>query len=82
MNDSLFIVKGSGAFPLEMLRIGRCHPDGEKDVDNLFNNSGNRTIRLRGHLPNESLWKSYGWSVISGYPSQKDDYSIYHTWPC
>ena len=82
MIDSIFIVKGSGPFPFAMLQIGKCHPACEKDVDNLFNYSGTRIVKLRGQLPNDSLWKSHGWSVISGLYAEKDDYNVYHTWPC
>jgi hypothetical protein len=82
MIDSLFTVKGSGPFPFVMLQRGKCHPNSEKDVDNLFNYSGTRTIKLRGQLPNDNLWKAHGWSVISRPAIYKDDYNIYHTWPC
>jgi len=82
MNDSLFSVRGSGSFPFIMLQKGRCHPVSEKDVDNLFNYSGQRTISLRGQLPSDDLWKVYGWSIILRPPIYKDDCSYYHTWPC
>ena len=82
MNDYLFSVKGSGSFPFIMLQRDQCHPVDEKDVDNLFNSSGTRTVRLRGQLPNNDVWRVYGWSVISRPAVYKDDYNVYHTWPC
>ena len=82
MSNLSFTVKGSGPFPFTMLQRDRCHPISEKDVDNLFNYSGTRTIHLRGQSPSDNLWKTHGWSVIMRPAMYKDDYNVYHTWPC
>ena len=82
MNNLRFTVKGSGPFPFIMLQMGECHPVDEKDVDNLFNYSGTRTINLRGQNPSDNLWRTHGWSVIMSPAMYEDDYNIYHTWPC
>ncbi len=82
MRDSLFVVIGSGDFPVDMLHTARCYPAEREDVNILFNYSNRRTISLRGPIPNESLWTSKGWTVISREADTSENYNLYHTWPC
>jgi hypothetical protein len=82
ISEVLFSVSGSGAFPFTLLQRGRCYPVDEKDVDSLFNYSSQRTVNLCGQDPNDTLWKTFGWTIIIRPPSYEDDYNEYHTWPC
>tara|TARA_B100000287_G_scaffold402478_1_gene423413 strand:- start:931 stop:1179 length:249 start_codon:yes stop_codon:yes gene_type:complete len=82
MRDSLFTVIGTGAFPLDMLQKARCYPAEEEDVNTLFNYKDKRTINFRGPIPNETIWRARGWTVISRERVYQDDYNQYHTWPC
>ena len=85
-NGYCFEAVGRGAFPYELLANQRCFPESSEDAINAFEyNETYRSIRLKSAVaPNNNLWKSYGWTirVISGYIPAKEDYNIYHTWPC
>jgi|3_EtaG_2_1085321.scaffolds.fasta_scaffold499722_1 hypothetical protein len=81
-----FEVKGSGQFPYALLAEQVCFPKSNKDAKNAFENTySSRTISLQSsRVPSVNLWKSYGWSVggvLSSY-IEKEDYNLYHTWPC
>jgi len=88
MNGNIyyFEVNGHGAFPHELLANQSCFPESKEDAVSAFEHSGSyRTVKLKGmYSPNKNLWRSYGWTVrlISGLSSDKEDYNIYHTWPC
>lgn len=68
-----FIVEGSGAFPVDMLRRDRCFPATEADanaIDLCRFDSLPRSIVLhrpeggRWWMPNYGRWQSYGWRVV------------------
>jgi len=88
MNGSLytFEVRGSGTFPYRLLSEQVCFPKSKNDAENAFENTGsNRRINLQSsNIPSASLWRSYGWNIVGvvSHYIDKEDYSLYHTWPC
>ena len=88
MNGEIYTFEAAGRanFPYELLANERCFPASKEDAANAFEYSNTlRIISLKSHkLPNKDLWRSYGWNV-RGLPDAlfaKEDYTIYHTWPC
>jgi hypothetical protein len=68
-----FTVKGHGHFPVDMLRYDGCYPRTTEDAINLVHpHSPDSNIevtlisvnKLRGWLPTEARWQSFGWSVV------------------
>lgn len=65
----VFVVRGKGPFPFDMLRYDSCWPvDGAiffgfgMPGDPYY---GERSIELRSHtMPTEDRWASFGWNVI------------------
>jgi len=67
-----FTVRGSGAFPLDMLRRDECYPAGEIDVHNMVvdvhgqaSDESERSVSLirRGMMPSPERWASFGGRV-------------------
>jgi hypothetical protein len=61
-----FKVKGSGYFPLDMLRYDSCWPADSSSVYNLhgLSDEGIRILTLRTyHKPTDARWLSFGWAV-------------------
>lgn len=65
-----FSVKGSGPFPLDMLRYDRCFPSGFADVKHLGETTWRREVRLVSFsaeakaMIHEDRWRSFGWEVV------------------
>tara|TARA_Y100000310_G_C20345698_1_gene651916 strand:+ start:352 stop:618 length:267 start_codon:yes stop_codon:yes gene_type:complete len=81
-----FEVTGSGVFPCRLLSEQFCFPKSNDDAANAFENAGShRRINLQSsRIPNAKLWRSYGWSIVGviNHCMAKEDYNLYHTWPC
>lgn len=69
-----FIVRGSGAFPVDMLRYDTCYPATETDSSRIIDShrarsTGEREIRLRGPVsinhPTPGRWSSFGWTLVA-----------------
>jgi hypothetical protein len=59
-----FVVEGSGAFPVDMLRYDRCTPCDAEDVDWCFAVEGKRSaMMVSTQHPTVERWNSFGWSV-------------------
>ena len=65
-----FQVKGSGYFPVDMLRYDTCWPSTSDDAANLTINHRDdlmlvRQIELNGiRIPTVDRWLSFGWKVL------------------
>ena len=71
-----FIVRGKGAFPLDMLRYDKCYPlkesfsrdfrDGRTDtvIDVLLRVDMDRSLT-------PDRWKSFGWEIVEAYKLNK-----------
>jgi len=66
----IVIVRGDGAFPLDMLRYDNCVPSTQEDVIKLTDD-GRRLIQLgmfaqslAGLRPTKERWESFGWEVV------------------
>ncbi len=72
-----FIVRGWGAFPLDMLRYDSCWPKGPRDVEAMMDSElvrDEKNARLERNVeltsespysPNEKRWASFSWPVIA-----------------
>jgi len=60
-----YTVRGSGTFPIDMLRYDAAYPAGRETVDGLApSNYAKRKVRLISyHPPTADRWKSFGWTV-------------------
>ena len=77
-----FEVKGSGEFPIELLATARCYPIDRANA-NSIHDTERRVIQLSSNISqNQMVWFFKGWKIISGVILEKDDYNVYHTWPC
>ena len=77
-----FEVEGTGQFPVELLSEARCYPVDNKNA-NSINGTDRRVIRLASNISqNQMVWFFKGWKIISGVVLIRDDYNVYHTWPC
>jgi hypothetical protein len=72
----MFTVKGSGEFPLDMLRYDMCCPARTEDAQRLIVDEGwieeVREIQLigftcRNTFPTVDRWKSFGWHAEPGW---------------
>lgn len=84
-NTYYFEVTGAGKFPHNLLAEQSCFPEKKEDATNAFEKAGSkRTIKMKGVAqPSPNLWRSYGWNLFSfSAIIPKEDYTIYHTWPC
>lgn len=63
-----YAVRGSGRFPVDMLRYGRCWPATPGDALALASvEAGERMVRVRGLGPvAPERWQSFGWAVVEG----------------
>lgn len=70
-----FQVRGSGAFPVDMLRYDRCAPETSHDVDGIcaYHALEPYTVTLIGFVPSgvcpqptADRWSSFGWRVLPG----------------
>ena len=66
-----FEVRGSGYFPMDMLRYDGCYPATTDDVLRMSDNEkGWRTVRLfmpvssKDIVPTVGRWRSFGWQVV------------------
>jgi len=69
----VFDVRGSGHFPVDMLRYDTCVPYGQDDINKAFCDDGERTVRLIAYHSKDTRgeatsgrWKSFGWNVVTG----------------
>ena len=77
-----FEVEGCGKFPMELLHEAKCYPADKEDAIKI-NDVKRRTIRLSSVVSqNRMLWFFKGWKIVRGMSGDKDDYELYHTWPC
>lgn len=68
---SVWIMRGSLAFPIDMLRYDSAHPYREEDSNTIARSvrhegsEGADEVRvvMRGQ-PTEGRWKSFGWKVV------------------
>lgn len=66
-----FAVKGSGEFPVDMLRYDACYPASQDDSVKLSRRLERRTVCLerrianRGPVPTVDRWSSFGWCVLA-----------------
>lgn len=84
---TIFEVTGSGEFPFRLLASQGCFPVSVKDAERINDSfKMKRTITLKGFCsPSENVWRSYGWSIAvihGGFVNEKNEYTLYHTWPC
>jgi hypothetical protein len=64
-------VRGSGDFPIDMLRYDQCWPQSEVGSAVIHGSFRSRGLRLRTvnlsslkRVPTTGRWKSFGWEVI------------------
>ena len=66
-------VKGSGVFPVDMLRRDKCFPVSEEDAISIVCDDDERIVELQTHRATkpgnsaywtEARWASFGWKVI------------------
>lgn len=75
----VFVVEGSGKFPLDMLRRDKCYPRNEGDSNELERDhrAGRRVCLERVVIgertegahwqPTIGRWESFGWRVVEWY---------------
>lgn len=74
--EVFFLVRGSGDFPIDMLRYDSCHPYREWD-SNTLKRQEKRIILMRRFSPekhsegNEARWRSMGWEAFGWTPDVK-----------
>ena len=81
-----FQMTGVGRFPHWVLTEYRSAPETKLDLQVMFDESSKRrSITLASKIrPNEKDIKKLGWDIHIIYDPtySRDDYSLYHTWPC
>lgn len=70
--EVFFLVRGSGDFPVDMLRYDACCPATEAD-SYMLERRDLRAILMRRFSPdgrpgNEARWKSFGWEAFGWSP--------------
>lgn len=71
MPNHVFVVRGRGSFPIDMLRYDVCHPSTERDSATIMatfeRRAGVREVRevelVGTHTPTDGRWESFGWKV-------------------
>ncbi len=72
--DKIFVsrvfVKGSGTFPIDMLRYDGCVPFKQTDANAIMREGEERVIELKRYCVNDGpptvdRWHSFGWTVVS-----------------
>ncbi len=69
MTYYLYVVRGSGSLPLDMLRYDECWPRNSGAVDAIQVDGEDkftiRNVELRGvREPTKDRWGSFGWTVL------------------
>ena len=71
-----FIVKGTGSFPIDMLRYDQCFPDDQESAAKIANSVYHSRMatqdgeiclaawRLIGWEPTKKRWESFLWKVV------------------
>ena len=81
-----FQMTGVGKFPFEILSKYQIAPETKLDLQVMFQETQKRrSVNLASIIkPSEKELKKFGWDINMVYdPSLlKDDYNLYHTWPC
>ncbi len=57
-------VKGSGFFPVDMLRYDRVTPTTEEDSAVCEGFGADREVNVRGQGCTPKRWQSFGWTVV------------------
>ncbi len=88
-NKYKFRVHGKGPFPMRLLAYYKCFPATADDACLLSGSlsESTRAIEMESITkPSPKIWNSYGWSIVRlsgpGLEPDKNEYEIYHTWPC
>ena len=63
MKKKAYLVKGSGTFPLDMLRYDEAWPARGEDVDEMGRSCERVVELLSTAKPTVARWESFGWSV-------------------
>lgn len=67
--DFIVTVRGSGAFPIDMLRYDAAHPYQERDSAAIEHIARSREVGdvrvVMTHEPTAERWASFGWRVVS-----------------
>jgi len=81
-----FQMTGIGRFPFEFLSKYQIAPETKLDIEIMFQETQKRrSINLASIIkPNEKELKKFGWefNMVCEQTLLKDDYNLYHTWPC
>jgi hypothetical protein len=66
LKEKRFMVRGSGHFPLDMLRYDRCYPAGQDDVSKVAEGPELRSVNVTAPYGALTVarWASFGWSVL------------------
>ncbi len=73
----IFIVEGSGHFPMDMLRYDSCFPTDEGETYCMRHyNSKKAQITLKTHQRwiTDKRWESFNWKIIKASPLTKAGY--------
>lgn len=65
-------VRGSGIFPVDMLRYDSCYPASQEDASKLLDDDYreiriSRTSELKGSTFTVARWQSFGWQCDTSY---------------
>ena len=81
-----FQMIGAGKFPYHVLTEYRGAPETRVDLQAMFEDTQKRrSVNLASRVkPDENKIKKLGWDIHIIYDptSLRDDYNLYHTWPC
>lgn len=70
MYTTIFTVRGSGQFPVDMLRYDGCFPSSQDDVAFAFTQRDERSVTLVSYTSMKQTrvtparWESFGWKVV------------------
>ena len=75
--ETIVIVEGSTAFPLDMLRYDSCVPASESDSYAMLHDGEVRRVALRrftvdNRAATEGRWLSFGWRVLADSSVDRD----------
>ena len=72
----IFLVRGSGSFPMDMLRYDQCFPTVEMEANIMQKEyiEEKVLISMKTHRPHVTIkrWESFLWNVVEIYPLDKD----------
>jgi len=81
-----FQMIGVDKFPYQVLTEYRGAPETKADLQVMFEDTQKRrSVNLASRVkPDEKNIKKLGWDIhiIHDPTSLRDDYNLYHTWPC